>query len=223
MRTFIIALLLVATGCATPRAPEPAAPAPARPPVQAEPAPARPAEQPAAPAPEPSAPAAATPLEQKLAFPAHKPAPSPSTALAAPGTVQEMPVPAQPAPVPGPRELPVPDHKLEGLAKFAAENDEKLLNVFVGMERRTVEGIMAGSQNPYKREMITGSDGQVYDVLFYLTREPRKGKPISERMLTPVIFRKGQVVAMGIYPLKKLRRTGTLARRPRATASGTPR
>jgi|APFre7841882630_1041343.scaffolds.fasta_scaffold06044_5 hypothetical protein len=85
------------------------------------------------------------------------------------------------------------------------------------MYRKAVEEIMGTAQNPYKRQAFTGADGQVYDILFYLTREPRKGRPIKERMLTPVIFKKSRVAAIGSYQLKKLIRTGTLGRRKPVT------
>jgi hypothetical protein len=75
---------------------------------------------------------------------------------------------------------------------------------------------MGADHNPYKRRTIMGTEGEAYDVVFYLTREPRKGKGITDRMLTPIIFKKGRVVALGNYQLKKLIRTGTLER-PRLT------
>jgi hypothetical protein len=116
----------------------------------------------------------------------------------------------------------VPDHKLNTLADLAAINDARLMHVFVGMYRVVVERYMGSSQhNPYRRTTITGSDGQVYEVCFYLTREPRQGRAVSDRMLTPVIFSKDVVAAIGHYQLKKLIRTGTLSRRK--SAVGAPR
>jgi hypothetical protein len=114
-------------------------------------------------------------------------------------------------------EKPIPDHKLQSLTELAEANDDRIMNVFVGMYRKTVETIMGTDRNPYRKTTITGTDGQVYDILFYLTREPRQGKPITDRMLSPIIFKKGRVVAMGNYQLKKLTRNGTLERtRPAA-------
>jgi hypothetical protein len=129
-------------------------------------------------------------------------------ALAAP----EIAMGERPAVEPG-QDLPLTDEKLRRLIALAELNDERLLEVFVGMYRKTVEGIMGFShQNPYKREVIAGMDGREYEVLFYLTREPRKGKGVTERQLTPIIFREDRAVAIGRYPLKKLRRTGTLGK-----------
>jgi hypothetical protein len=108
--------------------------------------------------------------------------------------------------------MPVPDHKLMGLVELAERNDKNLLEVSVGMYRKTVEGIMGSARNPYKRATITGSNDQVYEVFYYLTREPRKGRPITNRMLTPIIYKKSRVVAIGTYQLKKLIRTGSVGR-----------
>jgi hypothetical protein len=102
-----------------------------------------------------------------------------------------------------------------GLARLAAANDEKLIRVFVGMDRATVELTMASAHNPAKRERITGSAGQLYEVLFYVTREPRNGKSITERLMTPVIFKNNEVVAIGNFHLKKLRTTGNVERKKR--------
>ena len=101
---------------------------------------------------------------------------------------------------------------MQGLVELAERNDEKIMSVFVGMYRRNVDDIMGTVRNPYKHQTITGADDQVYEVLYYLTREPRKGRPISDRMLTPVIFKKGRVAAIGAYQLKKLIQTGTIGR-----------
>ena len=102
--------------------------------------------------------------------------------------------------------------RIEGLAGLAARNDEKMLQIYVGMYQKTVKSIMSDHRNPYKKEMVTGSDGQVYEIAFYLTREPHKGKPLTDRMLTPVIFRQGKVVGIGAYQYKKLIRTKSLSR-----------
>ena len=111
-----------------------------------------------------------------------------------------------------------PEHHAEGLSglsRLAEANDEKLIKIFVGMDRATVESIMSSPRNPAKRERITGGAGQLYEVLFFLTREPRKGKPITERLMTPVILRNNEVVAIGNFHLKKLRTTGSVERKKR--------
>jgi len=61
-------------------------------------------------------------------------------------------------------------------------------------------------ENPYKRQTLQATDRTVYEVLFYLTRLPSKGRIITENQLTPVIFSNGKVAAIGRYRLKKLRR-----------------
>jgi|WetSurMetagenome_2_1015567.scaffolds.fasta_scaffold00779_11 hypothetical protein len=110
--------------------------------------------------------------------------------------------------------------KLSPMARVAAANDEKLLRVYVGMDKSLVELIMKSAHNPAKREQITGKDGQLYEVLFYLNREPREGKPVTERHMTPVIFKDKKVVAIGKFHLKKLRSSGNIERkRGRASRS----
>lgn len=227
MKKLIVVLLIAAAGCATPRAPEPASSAISQAPetVRVEPAPIPPLEkpaeiiiQPASPAPEP-APQASQPLAVKKEEPKHPP-----VEVRKPGEEAQPPIVAskQPEtplieqtrkPSSELREKPVSDQRLQSLTTLADANDEKIMNVFVGMYRKTVETIMGSDRNPFRKTKIIGIDGDIYDVLFYLTREPRQGKPITDRMLFPVIFKKGRVVAMGNYQLKKLIRNGTLERR----------
>jgi hypothetical protein len=103
------------------------------------------------------------------------------------------------------------------LNDFAEANDEKLLNVYPGMSRQTVERIMDGHQsgtwtNPYKHQAVIGANGTSHEVLFYLTRAPRQGQRVTENLLTPVIFQNERVAAIGRYPLKKIRRAACQSR-----------
>lgn len=127
---------------------------------------------------------------------------------------------AQPAPlVPEPESLPEAPVSRRSLSldDFAQTNDDKLLQVYVGMALVRVERLMDGHQsgkwiNPYKRQMLHGRDGRNYEVLFYLTSTPLAGRRVTENLLTPVIVRDDKVVAIGRYPLKKLRRGDCLGR-----------
>ena len=146
--------------------------------------------------------------------PALKPEAVPEKAPVAPAA-PAVTAPSEPAAAP-----PVVRQSL-GLEEFSEANDEKLLQVYVGMWRPTVDRIMDGHQsgqwiNPYKRQTIVGGDRRTYEVLFYLTRAPRSGQRVTERFLTPVIFRDVRVVAFGRYALKKLRRGDCLGRRDAA-------
>jgi len=227
MKKLIVVLLLVATGCATLRTPEPAPSATAEAPqtVRVEPAPVPPSEksaaliiQPTPPVPEP-APGTLQPFAVEKEEPKHHPVEAQKPVEQSQPPVVALKQPETPLteqakrPSTELREKPVPDHRLQSLTALAETNDEKIMNVFVGMYRKTVETIMGSDRNPYRKKTITGTDGEAYDILFYLTREPHPGKPITERMLSPVIFKKGRVVAMGNYQLKKLIRDGTLERR----------
>lgn len=203
MARLFIVLLLFTAGCATLRAPEPSAPTTPTQAEQVAQAPTQPTEKREQPvvqedSAEPAPPASAEPSKDELALARKEPSP---------GVRQKPERPSLPL-----KEPPVPDNKLQSLTRLAADNDEKILNIYVGMYKKTVEGVMGTAHNPYKQQKITGTDGKVYEVLYYLTREPRKGRPITDRMLTPVIFRKGQVAAIGHYQLKRLIRTGTLSR-----------
>lgn len=131
--------------------------------------------------------------------------------------------------MPGPAEAPSPDRTSEtepalpdvavipaerralALGEFAERNDEKLLQVYVGMSRRSVEQLMQSVgtgpyANPFRRQMLSDAHGERYEVLYFLTRTPVGGRRVSENQLTPVIFRDDRVVAIGRFPLKKLRR-----------------
>lgn len=97
-----------------------------------------------------------------------------------------------------------------GLRQFIERNDDRLLQVYVGMVQTEVERIMvvpadSAWKNPYRRERLQSGE-RTYDVWFYLTREPRPGRAIADAELTPVILSSGKVVGLGRYPLKKLRR-----------------
>lgn len=97
-----------------------------------------------------------------------------------------------------------------GRRQFIERNDDRLLQVYVGMLQTEVERIMAvpadsAWKNPYRRERLQSGE-RIYDVWFYLTREPRAGRAVGDSELTPVILSSGKVVSLGRYPLKKLRR-----------------
>jgi len=127
----------------------------------------------------------------------------------APSLVEpKLPEPVDPPPV---------ARKWLSLNDFAEANDEKLLNVYPGMSRQTVERIMDGNQsgkwaNPYKHQAVVSADGTSHEVLFYLTRAPRQGQRVTENFLTPVIFQNERVTAIGRYPLKKIRRAACQSR-----------
>ncbi len=214
MKRALLILLLFATGCATLSTPAPVSPV-AR--TDSKPQVAAPVPQ------EIKEPPATQETAVKMPPSPFTAQPAPSPEPPAPSLLQDSTAPSKetlPPAVPqkqektsrASRDLPVPDYKLQGLVNLALKNDDKIMNVFVGMDKKTVEDVMGGGQNPFKRQTVTGIDNQKYEILYYLTREPRKGRPITDRMLTPVIFKKGRVAAIGAYHLKKLLRTGTLGR-----------
>ena len=134
-------------------------------------------------------------------------APAADAVLNAPGTAQ--PEPATPPTV------------QVSLKEFVEHNDDRLLLAYVGMSRQNVDRLMNGHRsgtysNPFRQQSISLVDGKRYDVLYYLTRAPNTGKGITETMLTPVILKNDRIVAIGRYPLKKLRRGECPASKPSA-------
>lgn len=115
--------------------------------------------------------------------------------------------PAEPAPAAAPEKRePAPRHL--NYRQFVARNDERLIDIYVGMKLEDVERIMNPPEvsrwnNPHRRQTLI-ADNKPHLVLFYLTDLPRDGQ-VRENDLTPVIFRDNKVVAIGRYPLKKLR------------------
>lgn len=96
------------------------------------------------------------------------------------------------------------------LHEFVERNDDLLLQAHVGMPRQDIDRLMNGLRsgsytNPFRQQSISLGDGKRFDVLYYLTRAPLAGKTITESMLTPVILRNDRIVAIGRYPLRKLR------------------
>lgn len=119
--------------------------------------------------------------------------------------------PSEPPATAAPKEKPAAEHPLSA-AELAALNDERLLDVYPGLPRRVVERLMDVRQggrplNPFRREWLRHRDGRLYEVLYYLTRAPLKGRAVRLRDLTPVIFQDDKVHAIGHYPLKTLKRS----------------
>jgi hypothetical protein len=148
-----------------------------------------------------------------------QPLPPQAEPIAVPLTTPLNPTPpVEPkALAPTPVQQPSVTRKSIGLEEFAEANDEKLLNIYVGMSRQAVERLMDGNQsgkwiNPYKYQAVVSADGKKHEVLFYLTRAPRQGERVTENFLTPVIFQNDRLTAIGRYPLKKLRRAACQSR-----------
>jgi hypothetical protein len=130
------------------------------------------------------------------------------------GVESAAPQAVEPSAPPAPSAQPEPEAPLAAhvnLQEFVERNDDKLLQVYVGMSRQSVERLMGGLRsgaysNPFRQQAFSLAGGKRYEVLYYLTRTPQAGRGITEVMLTPVILRDDRIVAIGRYPLKKLRR-----------------
>ncbi len=99
--------------------------------------------------------------------------------------------------------------------RFLERNENSLLRVYIDMSKTEVMSIMSDHRagdwvNPCKQEQLMDKNGQVYDVIFYLSRRPVQLRPFNERLMTPVILRDNRVYAIGRYSLKKLRASSRL-------------
>lgn len=148
----------------------------------------------------------ATPVPPETPPPAPRPV-APSAPPEAPAVPTQPPAPpSEPSVVQEPEVTP----RL-GFKEFVERNDDKLMEVYVGMPKVEVERMMALPEgekwtNPSKRQKLKTRDGQVYEIWFYLMRLPPKGRAVTENDLTPVILKGDKVSAIGRYQLKKLRR-----------------
>jgi len=113
-----------------------------------------------------------------------QPVPMPAESIAVPPVTPLVPTPTTESEAAVSIEPPAVTRKSMGLEEFAEANDEKLLNIYVGMSRQSVERIMDGHQsgkwiNPYKHQVVAGADGKKNEILFYLTRAPRQGQRVT--------------------------------------------
>lgn len=96
------------------------------------------------------------------------------------------------------------------LQELISGNAQRIQQVKTGMDRAAVVQVMKDYEaripgstvgNPYKTK--TFQQGSVsYEVLYYITEQPKAGK---EALTTPVIFKGGVVVGMGLDSLRALK------------------
>lgn len=147
----------------------------------------------------------ATPVPPETPPPAPRPV-APAVPAQPPAAPEPTAPPSEPSVVQEPEVTP----RL-GFKEFVERNDDKLMEVYVGMPKEEVERIMALPEgekwtSPSKRQKLKTRDGRFYEIWFYLTRLPPKGRAVNENDLTPVILKDEKVAAIGRYQLKKLRR-----------------
>jgi len=100
------------------------------------------------------------------------------------------------------------------LEDLREDNKAAMVNVRPGMDKARVLRVMGDKEaathggsirNPFRELHFTGTDGQEYEaMLFYTERHTKFGK-VRDTDCTPVVFRQGQVVAIGYPALRKLR------------------
>ena len=96
------------------------------------------------------------------------------------------------------------------LAELISGNSQRIQQVKKGMPRAEVVQVMKDYEaripgstvgNPYKTKTFE-QGGVSYEVLYYITEQPKAGK---EALTTPVIFKEGVVVGMGLETLRAIK------------------
>ena len=112
---------------------------------------------------------------------------------------------------------------IDSFEQLRENNKRNIATLVVGTPRAQVEKLMgeatAGgklgdvvfgrlqyleAKNPQRVEQITGSDGAVYDVLFYYTDVKARDDKITDDELTPLVFRGHELAGIGYGFLGKL-------------------
>lgn len=106
----------------------------------------------------------------------------------------------------------------QGYAGIRADNRASLMRLDLGMTKDQVLKVMGAQgfgdvSNPFKREVIPGKNGEIYDVLYYYTEEIAEKD--WESGVTPVVLNDGKVVGWGWRYLDDadIKKTITIKRR----------
>ena len=88
-----------------------------------------------------------------------------------------------------------------GYSTLRSENRAKLMKLEVGMTKDQVIAVMGVKgygevSNPFKREVIPGPNGEIYDVLYYYTEFITYEKNWEEGV-TPVVMKSDKVLVWG--------------------------
>jgi hypothetical protein len=139
--------------------------------------------------------------------PAGTPAPAPaSSAPTQPDSTAPTAPNAAPYSTP-PASAPARPPTRAALIRLAEVNDERLLDLYPGMPKTTALVIMnhdetGGAPNPFRIETVADND-RTYEIYYYLTREPRSGRPVTYSMLTPILFEGDRLAVIGRYPIRR--------------------
>jgi hypothetical protein len=116
---------------------------------------------------------------------------------------------------------------IDSVEQLRDNNKKNIAQLAVGTPRAQVEKLMGDAsaggkagdilfgrlqylevKNPMRVERITGSDGTVYDVLFYYTDVKARDDKITDDELTPLVFRGHELAGIGYEFLGKLKSKG---------------
>lgn len=112
---------------------------------------------------------------------------------------------------------------IDSLEQLRETNKRNIAQLAIGTPRAQVEKLMGDARaggklgdvvfgrvrhlevkNPQREERVTGSDGAVYEVLFYYTAVKTKDDKITDDELTPLVFKAHELAGIGYGSLAKL-------------------
>ena len=95
---------------------------------------------------------------------------------------------------------------LPGEPQLRRRNGARLAELNIGIDKGEALDIMGTETlllwnfrkmfNPYRTETVKGADGNLYEVVYYYTREPQKGSNKNEE-ITPLVFKESKLSGWG--------------------------
>ncbi|MDK9699031.1 MAG: DUF3192 domain-containing protein [bacterium] len=95
---------------------------------------------------------------------------------------------------------------LPGESQVRRKNGSRLAELNIGIDKDEAIEIMGTEMlllwnmrmmyNPYRTETVKGADGNLYEVVYYYTRDPQKGANKNEE-LTPLVFKECKLTGWG--------------------------
>ena len=89
------------------------------------------------------------------------------------------------------------NHNKENLQRLSAGMHKNVAMETMGTE--PAAGLFQWIYNPHRTETATGTDGNLYEVLYYYTDLKQRDDQITDDELTPLVFENGRLIGWG-YP-----------------------
>ena len=89
------------------------------------------------------------------------------------------------------------NHNKENLQRLSAGMHKNVAMETMGTE--PAAGLFQWIYNPHRTETTTGTDGNLYEVLYYYTDLKQRDDQITDDELTPLVFENGRLIGWG-YP-----------------------